>query len=115
MVFHEGGVKVFSESISKHLGEDNIKRFVNYCLRYIADLDIPIKRGTFIEYRTGMLNISPIGRNCSYEERLEFFELDQKSGIREKFIQDLKREFLDLDLQYSIGGQISIDVFPQVS
>lgn len=104
-----------SESISKHLGEDNIKRFVNFCLRYIADLDIPIKRGTFIEYRTGMLNISPIGRNCSYDERLEFFELDKKNGIREKFIQDLSKEFSDLDLQYSIGGQISIDVFPQVS
>ncbi|TRY51871.1 Phosphomannomutase [Cryptosporidium tyzzeri] len=113
VVFHDEGVKVSSESISKHLGEDNIKRFVNFCLRYIADLDIPIKRGTFIEYRTGMLNISPIGRNCSYEERLEFFELDKKNGIREKFIQDLSKEFSDLDLQYSIGGQISIDVFPQ--
>lgn len=34
-------------------------------------------RGTFIEFRNGMLNISPIGRNCTKEERLEFSEIDK--------------------------------------
>jgi len=52
--------------------EKKIKKFVNYILRYISELDIPIKRGTFIEFRNGMINISPIGRNCSQEERNEF-------------------------------------------
>ena len=33
--------------------------------RYISELDIPVMRGTFIEFRNGMLNVSPIGRNCS--------------------------------------------------
>eukprot|EP01097_Dermamoeba_algensis_P003813 TRINITY_DN258_c0_g1_i2.p1 TRINITY_DN258_c0_g1~~TRINITY_DN258_c0_g1_i2.p1 ORF type:complete len:121 (-),score=23.55 TRINITY_DN258_c0_g1_i2:120-482(-) len=60
-----------------------------------------------------MLNISPIGRNCSYEERLEFYEYDKKHGVREKLIQDLKQKFADLNLSYSIGGQISVDIFPQ--
>ena len=31
---------------------------------FAADIDIPIKRGTFIEFRNGMINVSPIGRNC---------------------------------------------------
>jgi phosphomannomutase len=26
-------------------------------LHYIADLDIPIKRGTFVEFRNGMINV----------------------------------------------------------
>lgn len=34
-------------------------------------------RGTFIEFRNGMLNVSPIGRSCTQEERKEFYELDQ--------------------------------------
>lgn len=34
-------------------------------------------RGTFIEFRNGMLNISPIGRSCTLEERIEFSELDK--------------------------------------
>ena len=36
-------------------GEDRLKQFINFVLHYIADLDIPIKRGTFIEFRNGML------------------------------------------------------------
>jgi len=38
--------------------------------------------GTFIEFRSGMLNISPIGRNCSQEERDEFERFDKEAGVR---------------------------------
>lgn len=34
-------------------------------------------RGTFIEFRNGMLNVSPVGRSCTQAERIEFFELDK--------------------------------------
>ncbi len=33
--------------------------------------------------------------------------------IREKFIETLKNQFADYNLTYSIGGQISFDVFPE--
>ena len=46
-------ININSKSCIFRIGEDNIKRLVNFCLKYIADLDIPIKRGTFIEYRAG--------------------------------------------------------------
>ena len=90
-----------------------LKKIVNWCLKYIANLDIPIKRGTFIEFRSGMLNVSPIGRNCSKEERNEFEKYDQIHEVRKKMIVELKKEFDDLELVYSIGGQISFDVFPK--
>lgn len=32
------------KSIKDQLGEERLKEFINFCLRYIADLDIPIKR-----------------------------------------------------------------------
>ena len=32
------------QSIKKWMGEEKIKTFVNFCLRYIADLNIPKKR-----------------------------------------------------------------------
>lgn len=70
------------------------------------------KRGTFIEFRNGMINVSPIGRNCSREERNEFEKYDLSIRIREKFVEALKKEFSHLSLTYSIGGQISFDVFP---
>ena len=60
-----------------------------------------------------MINISPIGRNCSKEERNEFEDYDKEAKIRPTMIEALKAEFGDLNLQYSIGGQISFDVFPK--
>ncbi|CAH0485863.1 unnamed protein product [Peronospora farinosa] len=90
-----------------------INRLVNFCLHYIADLDIPVKRGTFVEFRMGMINVSPIGRNCSQEERDEFEKYDHIHKIRETFVERLRDEFLDYNLTFSIGGQISFDVFPK--
>nr|KAJ3422358.1 Phosphomannomutase [Polyrhizophydium stewartii] len=118
--FSENGLTAFrlgkplpSQSFIKYLGEDRYKRLANFILRYIADLDLPKKRGTFIEFRNGMINVSPIGRNCSHPERDEFEAYDKTAGVRTKFVEALKAEFADLNLTYSIGGQISFDVFPQ--
>ncbi len=118
--FPENGLQGFHEGKEFHkmsfvgwLGEAKLKAFINFCLHYIADLDIPIKRGTFIEFRSGMLNVSPIGRNCAQQERCDFEVYDQTHKIRETFIAALKTAFPDLGLKYSIGGQISFDVFPE--
>ncbi|KAJ3094305.1 Phosphomannomutase [Phlyctochytrium planicorne] len=100
------------QSFINFLGEDKYKRMVNFILRYVADLDIPKKRGTFIEFRNGMINVSPIGRNCSIAERNEFEEYDKIHNIRPAMVEVLKTEFADYGLTYSIGGQISFDVFP---
>ena len=112
VAFHNGK-EVGRQAINKHLGEENVKRVVNWTLRYIANLDLPIKRGTFIEFRAGMLNVSPIGRNCSKEERNDYEKFDLANNIRKDMIALMKVEFADLNLTYSIGGQISFDVFPQ--
>lgn len=60
------GQELASQSFINHIGEDEYKRFVKFVLHYIADLDdVPVKRGTFVEFRRGMVNISPIGRNAT--------------------------------------------------
>lgn len=112
VVAYYHGEMIHQNSIREYLGEAKIRNFVDFCLRYFADLDIPVKRGTFIEFRTGMINLSPIGRNCSGIEREEFCVYDSKNQVRSKMIAALEAEFPDYKLKYSIGGQISIDVFP---
>lgn len=113
IVHIENGVEVQKSSFSEKLGEDTLKKFINFVLRYIADLEIPFKRGTFIEYRNGMMNISPSGRQISNQERQIFHEYDRKHHIRTKMIEALSKEFEDVDLTYSIGGMISFDVYPK--
>ncbi|KAK4116401.1 putative phosphomannomutase [Canariomyces notabilis] len=101
-----------SNSFIRWLGEERYKELVNFILHYIADLDIPIKRGTFVEFRNGMINVSPIGRNASVQERNDYEKYDKEHGVRKAFVEKLKERFGHLGLTFSIGGQISFDVFP---
>lgn len=112
LVAYKLGEEFASKSFKDHIGEEKLQTFINFCLKYMSDITIPVKRGTFIEYRTGMMNISPIGRNCSREERNAFQAYDDEHQVRAKFIEALKEAFPDMGLTYSIGGQISFDVFP---
>jgi phosphomannomutase len=106
------GEKLASQSFIGWLGEDKYQRLAKFCLRYIAGLDMPVMRGTFVEFRNGMINVSPIGRNASLQERLDFSEYDGTHKVREKMVAALRKEFADFGLTFSIGGQISFDVFP---
>jgi len=108
------GEQLPSESFINWLGEEKYKRLVKFSLLYIANLvdELPIVRGTFVEFRNGMVNISPVGRNASIRERNEFEAYDKTHGVRVKFIEALRKEFPDLGLTFSVGGKISFDVFP---
>ncbi|KAI9747184.1 MAG: Phosphomannomutase [Lichina confinis] len=117
--FAENGLTAFrlgeplaKDSFIKWLGEDRYKELVRFILHYVADLDLPLKRGTFVEFRNGMINVSPIGRNASVDERNEYERYDKQHGIRKTMVEALKKQFPDIGLTYSIGGQISFDVFP---
>lgn len=112
LVAYKNGQLLSVQSIQAHMGEELLQDFINFCLNYMAKIKLPKKRGTFIEFRNGMLNVSPIGRSCTQAERIEFYELDQKEKIRERFVSVLKEEFKGKGLSFSIGGQISFDVFP---
>ena len=50
-------------------------------------------RGTFIEFRSGMINVSPIGRNCSQEERDEFEKYDKVLILYYKSVTFLSRRW----------------------
>ena len=41
----------------------------------------PAHRGTFIEFRNGLINLCPVGRNCTQQEREEFFEYDKVHSL----------------------------------
>jgi len=85
LVAHKDGQHLATRTLVETLGEDKMKAFVNFCLRYIADLDIPMKRGTFLELRNGMINISPLGRNSSPKEREAFQEFEKKNRYSRRF------------------------------
>lgn len=117
--FSENGLTAFrlgkpieTETFITWFGEERYNELVKFSLRYLADLDIPKRRGTFIEFRKGLVNISPVGRNASQAERDEYEKFDLEHNVRKNFVAALKEKFPNDKLTYSIGGQISFDVFP---
>jgi len=121
-MFSQNGLKSFykqelfyEKSLIDFLGEEKYCFIINKILYCLSQLEIPKKRGNFIELRSGLINVSPIGRSCSQLEREEFNELDKKYKYREQLIENIKTELGEVadEFKYSIGGQISFDMFPK--
>ncbi|XP_065659200.1 uncharacterized protein LOC100208165 isoform X2 [Hydra vulgaris] len=112
LVAYKGGELIYVQSFLKHYGEEKSQQIINFCLEYMSKLTLPCKRGTFIEYRNGLINVCPVGRSCSQEERNQFNKYDQEHLIRKKFAQAVEEKFSAYGLQCTIGGEISFDVFP---
>ncbi|XP_063240994.1 phosphomannomutase [Bacillus rossius redtenbacheri] len=113
LIAYKNGVDLGSQSILKYMGEAKLQAFINYCLRYMSELALPCKRGNFVEFRTGLINVCPVGRSCTLEEREAFHRFDLEHGVRDKFVAALRQEFPDAGLVFAIGGQISIDAYPE--
>tara|TARA_R110002020_G_C16250353_1_gene769757 strand:+ start:661 stop:1359 length:699 start_codon:yes stop_codon:yes gene_type:complete len=64
-----------------------------------------------IEERTGMINISTVGRSCDNILRKEYFEWDKRNHERTEIAEDLSKKYPQLE--FSIGGEISIDIYPK--
>ncbi|XP_046362305.1 phosphomannomutase 2-like [Haliotis rufescens] len=113
LVAFKNGEQIGQENIQKAIGDETLQKLINFALRYMSDLVLPCKRGTFVEFRSSMINLCPVGRSCSQAERQQFAEFDKQNNVRQKFVDALREEFKDAGLVFAIGGQISIDVFPQ--
>ena len=70
-----------------------------------------VRAGNHIEDRNSMLNFSVIGRDCTQEQREEYYKWDKEKGERKIIANAIKEKFPDLDAV--IGGQISIDIYPK--
>ena len=77
----------------------------------MSNSQYPYRYGNHIEDRGSMVNFSIVGRDCTQEQREEYFEWDKQSLERKIIAHAIKEKFPDLDAV--IGGQISIDIYPK--
>lgn len=111
MDYRQGQLKS-KQSILNYIGEQTLQKVINFALGYMSKLELPAKRGNFVEFRSSMINICPVGRSCSQSERDEFSRFDIEHKVRAKFVEALQNEFQGSKLTFALGGQISVDVFP---
>ena len=87
------------------------KELIDFLNKKIIESTYPLKFENHIEQRTGMVNFSVLGRNCSQEERKKYYNWDKIHKEREKIQSELTSLFPELNAQ--IGGEISIDIIPK--
>lgn len=66
------------------------------------------KTGNHIEFRTGSINFSIVGRNATNEQREQYLIYDNLTNERKYIVNELQSMFPCYDI--SAGGQISIDI-----
>lgn len=71
--------------------------------------EYPHRYGNHIEKRIGMVNFSVVGRNCTQDQRNDYFAWDNTNKEREAFAKELVQRYPWLDA--TIGGEISIDIY----
>ena len=84
-------------------------------LTYLGELirfsDTPVQSTNHRENRGSLLNFSVVGRDCTLQERAQYFEWDNEVGERREIAEYITRTWPELDAV--IGGQISIDIVPK--
>ena len=104
-VFYSKGRKVYENTLILPEG-------------FIEDLELYLEQGSLwrnktgnhIEIRQGMVNFSTVGRNASTNLRDAYFKWDKDSGERADIVAYVKELYPQLEV--SIGGQISVDIYP---
>lgn len=82
-------------------------------LEHILEKYELLKTGNHIEYRSGMINFSLIGRNATQEQREAYTNDKRSQEIRKHVVSYLKDLFEPQGLDFALGGQISIDIQPK--
>lgn len=104
--YFEAGVPVYSLPTPNLDTYPTLKAVLNNGLAQWTGEHTP----TQIEYRPGMLNFCPVGREASLEQRAKFAEFDAASGLRAKLKSEI--EALQVPgLTAVVGGQVSIDLY----
>ena len=80
-------------------------------LDFIKWSDCPEQFDNHIEERIGLINFSTVGRSCPQEARDEYYDWDCRNKERETFCKIIEERFPELEA--TVGGQISIDIYPK--
>ena len=87
------------------------KDLIEYLERKVLKSEYPNRCGNHIEDRGSMVNFSVVGRDCTQEQREDYFKWDKAMGERNIMCMEIKGTYPGVDAV--VGGQISIDIYPK--
>ena len=88
---------------------DAPKELYNLMNGWLQASSFPLRTGNHIEERTGTINFSVVGRNCTLGERKLYIKHDLQNKERESIAFQINLEFPDITA--TIGGETGIDIY----
>lgn len=79
--------------------------------KILKESKYPFRTGNHIEFRTGMVNFSIIGRNADFSERKHYEKWDLVHEERKQIASFINKNYPTLNA--SVGGSISIDIIEE--
>ncbi len=90
---------------------DAPKDLIHMLYKFLKASDWQHQHGTHVEERIGLLNYSTVGRDCDQASRNAYYDWDRISRERLTLCKMIEEEFPELEA--TVGGQISIDIYPK--
>ena len=87
------------------------KALIDYLQQELKNSSYKGQYGTHIENRESMINFSVVGRDCSQEQREDYYEWDKVNKQRERIAFTINKMWPQMEAV--LGGQISIDIAPR--
>ena len=99
------------DTVTKQITERHVNlpvELVSWLEQQLANSAFHIRTGRHFENRTGTLNFSIVGRNCSLEQRASYVEWDNRYQERMRIATGLNQLFPHLEA--TVGGETGIDI-----
>ena len=85
------------------------KELYDFMYGWLQTSSFPLRTGNHIEERTGTINFSIVGRNCTLGERKMYVKHDIENRERESIAFQINLDFPDITA--TIGGETGIDIY----
>lgn len=111
-VFGSSGNELWVDNTEIYKKSYNPKKsLTNKLESFLSESSYETKTGKHIEHRPGMINFSIVGRNATLKQRKDYHKWDKKSQERKKMAILLMAS--NPEITVSVGGEISIDIYPR--
>lgn len=111
-VYNCSGNDVYEQGRNIRRNEFNpVKELFDYADYLLQRSEFPLRTGTHIEKRPGLINFSVIGRGCTNEQREEYIKWDKQTSERKFYAEAFKHLFPQY--KFDVAGDTGIDItFP---
>lgn len=111
-LYYEDGTKIRHKNFVDHCNKNILNNIIKRALFEISKMPI-IYSGHQIDFRSGLVYISPVGQQAGDYERSHFIELDKQTKLRELLIKSLKEEDQYNEFEIVFGGNVGVSVYPK--